>query len=110
MLFIILQALEEGSSESAGMGEAFKATAGHLTDSHASFMRHWLRLVELEEGCLPDRRSEIWALSGQQAVLSPPFLHAQSLKDSARLTGAPSSGHYQVSKRCSAFHFCTLSL
>ena len=69
-----MQANEEGSSESAGMGDAFDATAGHLTGPQAAWMAHWLRLVELEEAGLPDKRSEIWALpgAGPQTPPTPP--------------------------------------
>ncbi len=57
------------------MGDAFDATAGHLTGQQAAWMAHWLRLVELEEAGLPDKRSEIWALPG--ALLHPPQASGQ---------------------------------
>ena len=58
------QALEGGTSDSAGMGPAFELQAGHLGPGDAAFFRHWHRLLELEEGGSSARRADIWRLSG----------------------------------------------
>ena len=60
----MLQAVEGGSVESAGMGPAFTELTGHLSAAHAQFLAHWLRLVDLEEGDSSAKRSEIWAMPG----------------------------------------------
>lgn len=59
-----MQAVEQGTAESAGMGEAFEGQIGPLSPAHAAFLAHWLHLLDLEEGDLSARRSEIWAMPG----------------------------------------------
>ena len=60
-----LQALEAGTSDSAGMGDAFAECTQHMSQAYAQFLAHWLRLVDLEEGDLTAKRSEIWTLPGE---------------------------------------------
>lgn len=60
-----LQAMEAGTSDSAGMGDAFAERTQHMSQAHAHFLAHWLRLVDLEEGDSTAKRSEIWALPGE---------------------------------------------
>ena len=50
------------------MGAAFEQHTGHMAPSHAAFLRHWLQLINLEEGGSIARRSEIWVLSGTLTV------------------------------------------
>lgn len=75
MLLVGLQALEGGDSDSAGMGAAFEAHAGHLGPAEAAFMAHWQALLDLEEGDIVGRRANIWRLSGtaSPARLPDPF-------------------------------------
>ncbi|XP_042401079.1 DNA replication ATP-dependent helicase/nuclease JHS1 [Zingiber officinale] len=37
-----------GDSNSSGLGDFFDDLAGHLTVSHSNFLKHWVRLVDLE--------------------------------------------------------------
>ena len=66
-----MQAVEGGSSDSAGMGDAFEQHTRHMMPAHAEFLAHWLRLVDLEEGDLTARRAEIWALPGEPGLQTP---------------------------------------
>lgn len=61
----ILQALEQGSEESSGLGESYTELTGHIPDTSAQFFQHWLRLVELEEAPLQSKRAEIWTMPGE---------------------------------------------
>ncbi|BDA50404.1 DNA replication ATP-dependent helicase/nuclease DNA2 [Coccomyxa sp. Obi] len=61
-----LGALEGGCAESAGMGPTFSELTGHLSAVHAQFLAHWLHLVDLEEGDTSAKRSEIWAMPGEE--------------------------------------------
>ncbi|KAK9846251.1 hypothetical protein WJX81_000082 [Elliptochloris bilobata] len=60
------KALEAGTAGTAGMGAAFEEHTGHMAPSHVAFLRHWLQLIDMEEGGLIARRAEIWALSGAE--------------------------------------------
>ena len=63
--------MEAGTAATAGMGAAFEQHTGHMPPSHAAFLRHWLQLVDMEEGGLTARRAEIWALSGALTAATP---------------------------------------
>lgn len=65
----LLQAVEGGNAESAGMGPTFVELTGHMSASHAAFLAQWLRLVDLEEGDVSAKRSEIWAMPGAHPVM-----------------------------------------
>lgn len=54
------------------MGDAFGRETGHLSAQHGAFLAHWHRLLDLEEGGLLERRSQIWRLHG--APLGPRVL------------------------------------
>lgn len=60
----MVQALEGGNAESAGMGDAFHRETGHLSAQHSAFLAHWHHLLDLEETGLLEKRSEIWRLHG----------------------------------------------
>ncbi len=55
------------------MGAAFEEHTAHLAPAHAAFLRHWLHLLDVEEGGLTARRAEIWAMPGaRRAPPGPP--------------------------------------
>ncbi|CAL8464813.1 g4348 [Coccomyxa elongata] len=63
---LLHKALDGGCAESAGMGPTFAELTGHLSAAHAQFLAQWLRLVDLEEGDTSAKRSEIWAMAGEE--------------------------------------------
>ena len=44
------RAVEQGSAESAGMGDAFETATSHLTASQCEYFRKWHEMISLEEG------------------------------------------------------------
>lgn len=52
------------------MGDAFARETGHLSAQHGAFLAHWHRLLDLEEGGLLEKRSQIWRLHGAPAGLT----------------------------------------
>ena len=66
-----LQALENGTEESSGLGASYPELTGHMSDAAAHFFQHWLRLIELEEAPLQSKRAEIWTMTGTLPLNGP---------------------------------------
>ena len=91
----MLQATEDGTSESAGMGDAFEDRTQCMTPERSAFLAHWLRLVDLEEGDQSARRAEIWALPGGQPGSSGRMPSLTTLTHMAGLLSQPDRRNLQ---------------
>ncbi|KAF8979793.1 Tripartite DNA replication factor [Entomortierella lignicola] len=54
--------LENGTSESSGLGTMFEEVTEHLNETHAEFFRKWNRLISLEQGDVAKFQSQIWSM------------------------------------------------
>lgn len=55
--------LEGGTAATFGVEDAFTKTAAHIGDTDASFLRHWLGLLELEQRHDTRQTADVWALA-----------------------------------------------
>ena len=62
---VLHKLLEEGTTESAGIGKMFDEATDHLNPVHAEFLSKWNRLLSLEQGDVTKFQSQIWAMQGK---------------------------------------------
>ncbi|RKP27096.1 hypothetical protein SYNPS1DRAFT_13204, partial [Syncephalis pseudoplumigaleata] len=60
------KALEQGTSDSFGVGHVFDERTGHLTVAQADFLRQWDRLITMEEQEMNRFKGEIWSMSSEE--------------------------------------------
>ncbi|KAI9596628.1 DNA replication factor Dna2-domain-containing protein [Syncephalis fuscata] len=60
------KALEKGTQESFGVEELFDERTRHLTEEQTEFLRHWDRLVTMEEQEMNKFKGEIWSMSSRE--------------------------------------------
>lgn len=58
------KSLEGGTAETSGVGAAFDAAMGHLSATHAAYLRKWDALVNAETAELLVQQSELWVHRG----------------------------------------------
>lgn len=56
----------EGSDPDGSLAAAFQGAAGHLDPAACAFLKHWDRLLHLEESGSVSRRPEVWNMTGQE--------------------------------------------
>ena len=54
--------LEQGTTESSGLGTWFDEQTGHLDGTDAEFLRHWNNLLSKEEADIFRFRKELWTM------------------------------------------------
>ncbi|KAI7821947.1 DNA replication factor Dna2-domain-containing protein [Gamsiella multidivaricata] len=59
---VLHKLLEDGNAESSGLGTRFDEVTDHLNGTHAAFLRHWNRLLTLEQGDVAMFQSQIWSM------------------------------------------------
>ncbi|OAQ25272.1 Dna2-domain-containing protein [Linnemannia elongata AG-77] len=59
---VLHKLLEGGTAETAGIGSLFDEVTDHLNDTHATFFKHWDRLLSLEQGDITKFQSQIWSM------------------------------------------------
>ena len=52
---------------SSGLGDQFHALTSHLSPAHCAFLRHWVRLVEVEEQGSRAARPQVGCRGGDRA-------------------------------------------
>ncbi|KAJ2895472.1 DNA replication endonuclease-helicase Dna2, partial [Coemansia aciculifera] len=63
--FIKHRAIEGGSQAKAKVSEeVWNAQVGHLTESHLSFVRKWMDMIDREESDMQQFRAELWNMKG----------------------------------------------
>ncbi|KAK9467597.1 hypothetical protein V1512DRAFT_261556 [Lipomyces arxii] len=60
------KALEDGTAESSNLGEWFDEQTSHLHQREKEFLRHWDRLLTLEETSMTRFRQEIWLMTERE--------------------------------------------
>lgn len=64
---ILHKTLEGGTLESSGLApEQFDGLVGHVSETHSSYVKSWMTMIQLEEDTAKGYQREIWTLSGPQ--------------------------------------------
>ena len=63
---LLNKAFENGTKDSAGVGDLFEEKTGHLNERQKEFFQNWDRLLYLEEGSLMRFRKEIWTMTSKE--------------------------------------------
>ncbi|KAF9113155.1 Tripartite DNA replication factor [Mortierella sp. AM989] len=59
---VLHKLMEDGTTESSGLGTMFEQVTDHLNDTHSEFFRKWNRLLSLEQGDVAKFQSQIWSM------------------------------------------------
>ena len=90
------QALDGGDSASSGVTVQFDAATAHLTAAHIEYLRHWDRLISLEQGDVNRFRKEIWCMLATDrertgAALANMIIDATPSTSGATAAGPPAN-------------------
>ncbi|XP_065006281.1 DNA replication ATP-dependent helicase/nuclease JHS1-like isoform X1 [Musa acuminata AAA Group] len=89
-----------GNSDSSGLGDLFNSLVGHLTIAHCKFLKHWVRLVDLEAQA---------SQANKKAILRPHTRRGDNSTGSVSYTlvnlKSDFSGHESVHNGRHIYHF-----
>jgi len=71
--------VEDGTKETAGIGDMFTENVLHILPSHAAFMREWDGLLSLEEKETTRDGKESWALTASNRDNAKRYIDATSV-------------------------------
>ncbi|KAK9333963.1 DNA replication factor Dna2-domain-containing protein [Lipomyces starkeyi] len=61
--FVYHKAVEDGDGFTSGLGSIFDEATEHIKDEDKIFLKHWDRLITLEENSMAKFRQEIWLMT-----------------------------------------------
>ncbi|KAK9368011.1 DNA replication factor Dna2-domain-containing protein [Lipomyces kononenkoae] len=64
--FVYHKAVEDGDGFTSGLGSMFDDATDHITEEDKMFLKHWDRLITLEEKSMAKFRQEIWLMTGPE--------------------------------------------
>ncbi|KAK9237888.1 DNA replication factor Dna2-domain-containing protein [Lipomyces kononenkoae] len=64
--FVYHKAVEDGDGFTSGLGSMFDEATDHIKEEDKTFLKHWDRLITLEENSMAKFRQEIWLLTGAE--------------------------------------------
>lgn len=68
------KAVENGDSDTSGLGGYFDKKIEHMDEAACNFFRHWLRLIDLEEEDIDYVRKDIWRQPAEMRELSGKYV------------------------------------
>ncbi|KAK9355845.1 hypothetical protein V1523DRAFT_403638 [Lipomyces doorenjongii] len=61
--FVYHKAIEDGDGITSGLGSIFDEATEHIKEEDKTFLKHWDRLITLEENSMAKFRQEIWLMT-----------------------------------------------